>query len=75
MPSIESLCKVRDSIFDRNRRDVVLDISDVVENMECTPNTGQVVKQHYINLTFLHIQSVVDILSSNAVSFHYRHSR
>lgn len=32
MPSIESLCKVRDSIFDRNRRDVVLDISDVVEN-------------------------------------------
>lgn len=32
MTSIESLCKVRDSIFDRNRRDVVLDISDVVEN-------------------------------------------
>ncbi len=32
MQSIESLCKVRDSIFDRNRRDVVLDISDVVES-------------------------------------------
>ncbi|OPY16698.1 MAG: hypothetical protein A4E23_01684 [Methanomethylovorans sp. PtaU1.Bin073] len=32
MQSIETLCKVRDSIFDRNRRDVVLDISDVVEN-------------------------------------------
>ena len=32
MQSIEALCKVRDSIFDRNRRDVVLDISDVVEN-------------------------------------------
>jgi hypothetical protein len=31
MQSIENLCKVRDSIFDRNRRDVVLDISDVVE--------------------------------------------
>ena len=31
MQSIKNLCKARDSIFDRNRRDIVLDISDVVE--------------------------------------------
>lgn len=30
--SIENLCKARDTIFDRNRRDTVLDISDILED-------------------------------------------
>jgi hypothetical protein len=30
--SIENLCKARNTIFDRNRRDIVLDISDVLED-------------------------------------------
>lgn len=33
MQSIENLCKVRDTIFDRNKRDIVLDISDI-ENID-----------------------------------------
>lgn len=32
MQSIEDLCKARETIFDRNRRDIVLDISDVLED-------------------------------------------
>ncbi|MBE0523565.1 MAG: hypothetical protein IBX40_04425 [Methanosarcinales archaeon] len=43
-------------------------------NLECTPSSGQVVKQHYLKLTPPQIQLAVDILSSNEVVFHYRHS-
>lgn len=32
MQSIENLCKARNTIFDRNRRDTVLDISDILED-------------------------------------------
>ncbi|HOW14315.1 DUF499 domain-containing protein [Methanosarcina sp.] len=32
MQSIENLCKARNTIFDRNRRDIVLDISDILED-------------------------------------------
>jgi hypothetical protein len=32
MRSLEQLCKPRQSVFDRNRRDVVLDLTDLLED-------------------------------------------
>lgn len=31
MKSLKQLCQPRNSVFDRNRRDVVLDLTDLVE--------------------------------------------
>ena len=32
MRTLEQLCKPRQSVFDRNRRDVVLDLTDLLED-------------------------------------------
>ena len=44
------------------------------EEVECTPSSGHIVKQHYLKLTPPQILLAVGILSPNAVVFHYRHS-
>ena len=50
-------------------------IAQACTELDCTPVSGQVVKHHYLKLTSPQILSAVNILSSNGVFFHCRHSR